>query len=170
MNLKHLEPMLHSPIHNYIVPGLTSWLVGAPSPMGTVRMFDMTRHQTHFVTPHSHRYALTCYVLVGSVVNIAYMSNVGGDYFARSRQTYKEMGQYELEHEDNVSMKPCPVQYDAGASYSMDADEFHSIAFDRGSKVLIFEGPKVADHSFVLEPVIKGVVVPTHRTEPWMFK
>ena len=29
MNLDQIKAMAHSPLHNYIVPGLTSWVIGA---------------------------------------------------------------------------------------------------------------------------------------------
>ena len=39
MDIDLLKKMRHSPVRNYAVPGLTSWLVGEPGPNGCVRNF-----------------------------------------------------------------------------------------------------------------------------------
>lgn len=44
-NVEMLLAMRHSPRHNYVVPGLTSWLIGQPAPTGTVRLFESHRKQ-----------------------------------------------------------------------------------------------------------------------------
>lgn len=169
MNFKHLELMLHSPIHNYIVPGLTSWLVGTPGPQGTVRMFHMKRHQNQVVTPHSHRYALTCHVLEGAVENTIYTFAPDGDEFMASSQTYKALGKYDMETMGSTRRALSTKRYEAGEWYAMSHVDVHSIVFGRGAKVLVFEGPSVAEHSVILEPIVDSITIPMHRTEPWMF-
>jgi len=53
--------------------------------------------------------------------------------------------------------------------YSMRHDEIHSIVFGRGSQVLFFEGPEKTDKSTILEPVVKGLVIPTYENRDYMF-
>ncbi len=40
-----VQKIKHSPIRNYIIPGLTSWLIRDHGDNGMVRLFEMTRHQ-----------------------------------------------------------------------------------------------------------------------------
>jgi hypothetical protein len=63
-----------------------------------------------------------------------------------------------------------PYTYMAGDTYSMGYEEIHSIRFDRGTKVLFFEGPQVTNLSWMIEPWVNGKCVPTFRTEDWMFE
>jgi hypothetical protein len=64
-----LRAMAHSPVRNYAIPGLTSWLIGQPSPKGTMRLFESSRQHQEAITPHSHRFDFQCWVLEGFVVN-----------------------------------------------------------------------------------------------------
>ena len=64
------DKLKHSPIHNYILPGLTSWVLKpAGDGHGMIRMFESSRETQEFLTPHSHRYGLHCEVLAGWVEN-----------------------------------------------------------------------------------------------------
>ena len=60
--------------------------------------------------------------------------------------------------------------YEAGQWYSMKYDEFHSIEFSKGARVLFIEGPKIKDTSYFLEPVVNGKVVPLFDVPTWMYK
>ncbi len=83
----------------------------------------------------------------------------------------EEMGSYEIErsgvpenyegHQNRIS---------AGESYSMKANDIHTVSFHRGTKVLFFEGPTISDTSVFLEPFSNGQVVKTFETRPWMFQ
>lgn len=171
-----LLKMVHSPIHNYIVPGLTSWLIGAPSPQGTVRLFHMSREQQEGIAPHSHRFDFQCWVLSGRVRNRLWTR----DHYARlsDHDTYKctrmiylgEPGRYRFEPLDDWTYTYADSTYAAGDCYSMEHDEIHSIHFSRGARVLFLEGPQLTDTSIVLEPVTEhGGHVPTAAVLPWMF-
>ena len=59
--------------------------------------------------------------------------------------------------------------YLAGDTYFMRHTDIHSIRFEKGSEVLFFEGQPKAPGSAMLEPWVDGQVVPTFKTEPWMF-
>jgi hypothetical protein len=59
--------------------------------------------------------------------------------------------------------------YKAGGSYFLNAKEYHSVIFSRGTKVLIVEGPEVGEPK-VLVPVVKNTVCSTLFAADWMFK
>jgi hypothetical protein len=52
----------------------------------------------------------------------------------------------------------------------MKYDELHCIHFEKGTQVLMFEGPNVSDRTTILEPFANGVRVPTFKVEDWMFQ
>lgn len=167
-----LFKMAHSPVHNYILPGMTSYLIGNPSDKGTVRLFKNSREQQESVVPHSHRFDFQCWVLRGSVRNRVWMKCYsGGDIYESTILEYNgEMGNY--------TMKPGLVNYwkfndetyEAGQCYHMVHHEIHSIFFSRDALVLFFEGPKVASTSIALQPVVNGITIPTLEVKPWMFQ
>jgi hypothetical protein len=66
--------MRHSRLGNYIVPGLTSHLVGGAE-FGKVRVFSTERSARDFITPHSHRFDFTSLVLSGTVHNTLYIKS-----------------------------------------------------------------------------------------------
>lgn len=171
-NITALLSMRHSAIENYVVPGLTSYLIGNPSPHGTVRMFECEREQQEAVTPHSHRFGFQCWVLRGSVRNRIWTRDLDGDFYYASRLVYGgQVGAYTREeiadpcarwgYHDNV--------HEEGECYSMTADQIHSIFFSRGARVLFFEGPTTRDYSTILEPWV-GERIPTLLTKYWMFR
>ncbi len=174
IDLTFIDKMKHSPVRNYAIPGLTSWLIGAPSKHGCVRLFECSREHHEPITPHSHRFDFECLVLAGSVRNIIWTEVATprcGDLFMESRLVYRGgIGHYETERGTSQLYLGSPYLYKAGDRYSMKADEIHSIYFSRGAKVLFFEGPTIADSSLILEPYVDGEVVPTFKVEPWMFK
>lgn len=168
-----IEGMKHSPAHNYVIPGLTSWLIGTPSKHGCVRMFTMSRTHEEPIVAHSHRFDFRCLVLRGMVRNHVwnYTQSGFGDQYEISRVAYKgTLGEHEKTPVARDFFRREITTYAAGEEYGMKAEEFHSIFFDRGTAVLFFEGPNRLDYSQVLEPVVDGKVIPLFRTEEWMFK
>lgn len=169
-----IEPMLHSRLQNYIIPGLTSRLVGGGD-HGKVRLFQTDRQARDFVTPHSHRFDFTCLVLSGTVRNTLFLGGgAGTDEWCISTidQVCGSEGLLAYTH----TREPAPsvwsqetYTYTRGDTYHMKAAEIHSIQFDKGTQVLFFEGPQFTTTSRMLEPWVDGKVVPTFRTEPWMF-
>lgn len=174
ISLAFLDKMKHSPVRNYAIPGLTSWLIGAPTVHGCVRLFECSREHHEPITPHSHRFDFECVVLAGSVRNILWTPVADerrGDRYQSSRLIYRGgIGHYAIDKDGIDTYEGTAFAYRAGDSYSMKADEIHSIYFSRGAKVLFFEGPTIADESLILEPYVDGEVVSTFKVEPWMFK
>ena len=77
MDYSTLDAMKHSSIRNYIIPGLTSWLISTPTKEhGCVRLFENARQLFHTIEPHSHRFDFSCQVLEGSVVNRVWRSAI----------------------------------------------------------------------------------------------
>lgn len=164
-----INDMKRSPLRNYIVPGLTSSLLGGED-KGVVRMFEMSREQLSDITPHSHRFDFECLVLEGTVINRVWAPNDKGDVYQRSQLKYKgEPGKYDLERADYDRYAYTAKVYGKGDWYGMHAEQMHSITFSVGAKVLFFEGPPVVASTYILEPFVDGVIVPTFEVKPWMF-
>jgi hypothetical protein len=177
-DIPSLLRMRHSPVRNYVVPGLTSWLIGEPGRgTGTIRLFECEREQQESIAPHSHRFNFQCGVLAGRVTNriwrTTYAHNQNADWYRQTKlsRASKELGWYEHQaaglqgrwtYQDQV--------YTEGQCYGMQHDEVHSIFFSRGAKVLFFEGPELTSESIYLEPVVGGETIPTFKVEPWMFR
>lgn len=166
-----LQCMKHSAIRNYGgIPGLTSWLIGAPSPHGLVRLMECSREHQEPIIPHSHRFDFHCVVLAGSVRNIIWTMAPRGDDFRASVLTYRGApGEYRPAPGETHTWATTTRTYMAGQEYAMTADQVHSIFFSRDAQVLFFEGPCSTDASIILEPVVDGVALPTFKVEPWMF-
>lgn len=174
--LKAIEPMLNSRLDNYIIPGLASSLVGGGQ-HGKVRLFSTDRDARDFITPHSHRFDFTCLVLSGKVLNTIFFEEQmsTGDMWCAStiNQVCGLDGLLNYSHtrEANPSRwSQDTLTYMAGDTYSMTYDQLHSIRFERGSRVLFFEGPEVTKSSRMIEPWVNGKCVPTFKTEDWMFE
>jgi hypothetical protein len=168
-----LLKMAHSPLQNYIVPGLKSSLIGMPSQHGAVRLFDCQRDQQEGVAPHSHRFDFQCWVLAGQVTNRVWHPSYGskGDLYRMTSLVYdNQPGEYVTGVSETKRWVYEDTTYGEGECYSMSHKEIHSIRFSRGTKVLFFEGPQLRNTSEVLEPVVDGEVVPIFKTEPWMFR
>jgi len=169
-----LVSMRHSPIHNYIVPGLTSWMI-VDSEVSKVRMFEMNRHQHMSITPHSHRFGFSCFVIEGFVENTLYScldkyAEKNGDEYALIKQTYEgTQGLYKLEYIRKGSYTQSTTTFREGDWYTMTANEIHSIKFRKGAKVLFFEGKSERDFSMALEPIAHGHHIKTLETKEWMF-
>jgi hypothetical protein len=174
-SVQALMSMAHSPVRNYAIPGLTSFLIGAPSQEGTVRLFACDREHQEPITPHSHRFDFQCWVLRGCVRNRIWKAthhhDTEGDRFHMTKLIYGgDMGVYTKEPQGVNTYKYVDNVFEAGECYSMKSHEVHSIYFSRGTLVLFFEGPAKANSSVILEPYVDGEVVPTFKVEPWMFK
>jgi hypothetical protein len=162
-------------LRNYIVPGLTSYLLATGTDGSKVRVFRATIEQQQAVTPHSHRFDFRCLVLRGRVVNRLWSRARGdeaGDTYLRSRLIYGGApGAYELVRDaEPLRWTYYDIEYCAGDEYAMHADEIHSIQFSRDAVVLFREGAPVSAESVIIEPWCEGAVVPTFRVEPWMFQ
>lgn len=168
----HLESMKHSPRHNYVIPGLTSWLISDPSPHGCVRMFECSRDHEEPILPHTHRFNFSCIVLNGKVRNRIWSPNALGDEYQVSEVTYEGiMGQHQKFPQHIGKFLFMEREYREDDEYEMSSGEYHSIYFRKGTKVLFFEGPSDPDEkSLILEPVVDGEVIPLFRTDPWMFR
>lgn len=168
----HLESMKYSPRHNYVIPGLTSWLISDPSPHGCVRMFQCSRDHEEPILPHTHRFDFNCIVLAGKVRNRIWTPWSEGDEYQVSEVTYEGiMGQHQKFPREIKKFTFSENEYTQGDEYEMSSGEYHSIYFRKGTKVLFFEGPSDPDEkSLILEPVVDGEVIPLFRTDPWMFR
>jgi hypothetical protein len=171
MNLKLLESMAHSHVHNYVIPGLTSSLIGGNG-HGMVRMFSQERSHEEPITPHSHRFDFQCFVLEGIVWNRIWTKQTTGDLYQCSVLEHHGMfgDQTQQSILESAKWHYTQTQYKKGEMYEMTHDQIHSIFFGKGAKVLFIEGPNKAPISLVLEPVVDGEVIPTFRVEPWMFR
>lgn len=129
--LEHLRQMAHSPLHNYVIPGLTSWLIGQPGPNGAVRMLECSRQHTEVVTPHSHRFDFRCVVLKGKVRQHLWAPNDDGDLYAEIEQKYMGTpGTYTTQEIGRRRWKRLYRDYLAGDEYGMSAEEVHHIDFN----------------------------------------
>lgn len=168
-----INSMLHSPLKNYILPGLTSSLVGGNG-FGQVRLFHASRPNQELITPHSHRYNFTCCVLSGSAINTVYKpvsSDLqGGSEFALSYLHKTPEGFVRAAEVviDKYAMHQ--ATYTTGEWYRMSSNEIHSIRFEEHSLVLFFEGPEVTDTSVILEPYVDGQHLKTFKVEDWMYQ
>lgn len=182
--LRQLKGMAHSPVQNYICPGLKSSMVGARAEDGScVRLFEAERDtREQWITPHNHAFDFACLVLDGQVENTIYVPPgqryVGNGPHDGSAQYVVGglnggMGVYRI---DRTSVEPLEFQsytsrYRRGDTYSMNHDEVHSIRFFAGTVVLFFEGPTRNSDTMFLEPWVEGFGrVETFKCEPWMFR
>lgn len=161
-------------LHNYIVPGLRSTLLAGLPGGGKLRVFEMDRDQEHYVVPHTHRYSFHAWVLEGSVLQYCY-----DVYETKEALQAKWM----VMHYDHVAraLDPEPHQYltghiarkefAKGERYGMRHDEYHSIRFSSGARVLMLEGPPIGKGmSRVLLPVVAGRVCDNFFVRDWMME
>lgn len=167
-----LMGVAHSPVCNYVIPGLTSWLIGEHEDGVTLRMFTASRHPREPIAPHSHRYDFRARVLTGSVEHTLWVpgDNLHGDEFEVLHQsTPKTIGDFDCTRGERGYWKPCTYPYDVNRIYQLLAEEVHSIQFDKGTIVLLEEQPD-RTNSFMLNPVVAGNTLYIGDTQPWMFK
>lgn len=166
LDLVALDGLTHSPLHNYILAGLDSHLIGATS-----RIFRNTRESMGKITPHSHRFDFQCLVLRGEVINTIFVeSESGDDYQVTVTRYLGSPGQYETLKADRALYLPESIEYKAGDWYGMTRDQIHTISFSRDAVVLFIEGRQIADSSIYIEPYVNGETIPTMTTDPWMFQ
>lgn len=187
--LRQLAHMKHSPVQNYICPGLKSSMIGGRAEDGScVRMFEAARDtREHWITPHSHTFDFTCLVLYGQVANTIYVPSgqqYVGDGACDGEAVYSighlhrdehhvGMGQYQIDRSNDVPVKfrAYTTAYRCGETYCMNHDEVHSVQFHAGAVVLFFEGPHRNRDTVFLEPWVDGFGrVETFKCEPWMFR
>lgn len=174
-----VKSMSHNRLQNYIVPGVSSHLVGdGGTKFGKVRVFRAERDARDWVTPHSHRFDFCAIVLKGEVSNTLFeepLHTQEGDEWCLSTitQVCGEKGLYDYKHlraMDPLRRVQVTTDYRAGEAYYMDYTQVHSVVFQKGTEVLILEGPQKTEVSVMLEPWVDGKCVPTFKTEPWMFE
>lgn len=171
IDFEQLKSMMHSPVHNYIVPGLTSWLLGEPSEHGKVRLFSCERNHLEYIAPHSHRYDFQCIVLRGTVRNLIFTENRDGEEMVCTTVKYgREIGSYVVEHAEIKRYSYNSTIYSTSQQYAMKHNEIHSIYFSKDALVLFLEGPELKQTSLMLEPFINGKRIPTGTTHYWMFE
>ena len=186
-----LESMKNAVIHNYIAPGLDSFLLNKND--CKVRMFQMTRPQEMYITPHNHRFDFACCVIKGWVTHYVY-EQIGG-HNNIYHQIPQEAGKMEYRaHQINeyTPHNKVPGQgsnknftilnkgyglfvrnratYHIGDWYTLHKDQFHAIEFTLGSKVLFLEGANQRDTSYFLEPVVNGKVISLFTVPEWMYQ
>lgn len=176
----HLLDMGYDSLHNYIVPGLVSTLIGEdPHASAKIRLFRNTRVQDEFITPHSHRFDLACMVLQGSVENTIFTavpyaghtSEMYSDEYQVSKLVYDGYpGKYKKEDDHFARFARNPKTYRPGQWYFLKDYDIHSIKFSKDAIVLIFEGDSKTDETVILEPRVNGETIRTFKVEDWMFK
>lgn len=176
----HLLDMGYDSLHNYIVPGLVSTLIGEdPHASAKIRIFRNTRTQDEFITPHSHRSDLACMVLQGSVENTIFMpvpypnvtSDIYSDEYQVSRLIYEgNPGKYDKADAVVQRFGRLATTYTTGQWYFLKFDNIHSIKFSKDAIVLVFEGDSKTDTTYVLEPHVNGKTIRTFKVEDWMFQ
>ena len=171
LNLSLLRAMSYSHVHDYVIPGLTSSLIGGDG-HGMVRMFSCEREHEEPITPHSHRFDFQCLVLAGEVRNRIWARSTKGDLYEETiLEHHGHFGdQTPAEKKEISRWGYVESKYATGMLYEMKADAIHSIYFSRGARVLFFEGPAYSMKSSMLQPVSGGRVIPTFRVDPWMFR
>lgn len=171
LDIERLKKLAYNPVRDYVIPGLTSSLMGKGNGGGVVRLFSQERDHEEPITPHSHRFDFQCLVLRGSVRNRIWLDGEGDIYQASSLNHHPGFGSYDVNPVTNPKRWDYEeTKYSEGDVYAMNAEQIHSIYFSRGAEVLFFEEPNRLNHSFVLEPMSNGRVIPTFRVDSWMFK
>lgn len=171
-----LKKMGHSRVHNYVIPGLTSALVGGEG-KGTVRLFEQSRAHEEPICPHSHRFDFGAVVIQGYVQQTLWHSSnpchesdfYSADLLVKNKDV--QFGSYTRQHDvRRMHFRKRTERYDVGQMYFMKHTEIHSINFSKDAVVLFLEGPEVVNESVILQPIVNGKVVPTFKVEDWMFE
>lgn len=166
-HIKNIMNMRSSKVDNYVIPGLSSSLLGN----GKVRFFECDRNHQETINPHSHRFDFSCFVLSGTVTNRIWHKDIAGDLFMLSELEYcGEIGRHKKTEKETGYYSFIDTEYKTGDWYSMLSTEIHSIFFKKGTKVLFFEGAEVSSKSFIIEPFINDETVNTFAVSDWMFK
>lgn len=165
--LDFIADTAHNRVSNYVVPGLDSVLLENSK----TRLFEATRTQQAFVTPHTHRYNLFSVVLQGWATNTIYEPATCGERFAKS-----SIGAEEFEYEPDTIGKigfynPETKTHRQGESFYLTYNQIHTIEFSKDALVLIVESPEIKTPQFILQPVNhKGDILDIFTVKDWMFK
>jgi hypothetical protein len=119
-SLKDIQKALHSPRHNYVIPGLTSYLIEGSH---NLRIFHNTRNHQESISPHTHRFNFRSKVLEGIVTNVIWEPSEYGDAYQCVDLSYcHEIGQYVRTPQGLNTWKPMSTIHRKGAIYDlMDA-------------------------------------------------
>lgn len=157
-------------LENYVIPGLRSEaLIEEPDSGAMMRLFEMTRDQEYFITPHDHRYNFRCMVLEGKVVNTVYrLVAAQGDY-THAMLPYEPVLRT-LDHSRATFVRTESERrtYVTSDWYVMHHDEFHSITFDKGTRVLFLQEKDQKAQSSCLLPYVDGKILDTFIWRDWM--
>lgn len=160
-------------LENYILPGLRSVLLATHHDGGKTRVFEMEREQEAYVTAHDHRYSFSCCVLSGRVVNRLYSVReaLHKDMASHALLPYSQAS-HSLDGERArwVVADYSDQAYVEGDWYGMKADQFHSITFSKGARVLFLEGREEKKESWCLLPYSAGRICSTFAWHDWMMK
>lgn len=172
IDIQMLMDMTHNKINNYVIPGLSSSMIGYGSKEhGCARIFECSRDHREVITPHSHRFDFQALVLQGEVHNEIWNESTGGDFFTCTELIYGgEVGNYVKGASRRARYTPEVDTYGEGEWYQMKHDEIHSIMFEKGTVILFLEGPRIIGTTQILEPCVNSVTVPTFEVKDWMFK
>ena len=174
--------MQNAVVHNYIAPGLDSYLLNKND--CKVRLFEMTKNQEFYISPHNHRFDFACCVLRGSVIHHLYREGLGivkelaelgnsvnayavyeyvSPGFDKATEYKHKLLGYEIYERETQ-------HYSAGDWYGLRSHQFHSIEFTQGSRVLFLEGANQKATSEFLEPIVNGKIIPYFSVPDWMYK
>lgn len=172
MNLVQALGFAHSPVFNYILPGLTSWMIASSDEL-TVRLFTMHRNTEGFVHPHSHRFGFSAMVLAGHVYNTLYTQHdqhSEARLYDQHKITPRDggLGEYRFEQSEAVRLRSETTLFAVGETYCMEPQHIHSITFSNGAAVLMYEQrtSEICDSLIFTPPTVR----PEALTQPWMFK
>ncbi len=170
-----LDGMSHSQVNNYIVPDVSSKLLGSDDgEHGRFRIFDSRRDQDMLVTPHNHRFNLWSMVIQGQVENTVYTPDRdNGDLYMQTSMRYNgEIGKYVRGSFQEKRYVKKINSYTAGSSYYMRFQDIHTIKFHKDTVLLIVEGKPIREINEILEPVTQdGTHIRTipDETPAWQF-
>lgn len=159
-------------LHNYIVPGLSSTALASFELGGMLRLFEMTRDQEYYVTPHNHRFNFLCLVLEGQVMNTTFSvreaHETNADHVTLIYDKNKRGVRYNMDEMQYCIASQHSEVHSKGDWYAMDHREYHSINFARHTKVLFIEQEPETEESRVLLPYVNGRICSTFLWADWM--
>lgn len=160
-----------STLENYVIPGLRSVAYLKTDDNGAMlRSFEMTAHQEYYITPHNHRYNFECFVLDGEVENTIFnpieATRATADHVIVPYDEAKH--DIDLEKTEFVRAISSSRKHPEGDWYSMRHDQFHTITFAKGTRVLFLQGASVVKVSHCMLPYNAGRICNTFIWRDWM--
>lgn len=158
-------------LNNYVIPGLRSEAYVEELDTGAmIRTFEMLRDQEYFVTPHDHRYDFQCMVLEGKVVNTVYKLFECSELSATHAILPYDPALRVLDHEKAKLVRAESERrtYVNTDWYIMGHEEFHSIQFDKGTRILFLQEADKKTQSNCLLPYVDGKILDTFIWRDWM--